>query len=149
MQVILKEDVKGSGKKGDLVKVSDGYGRNYLIPKGLAMAADAQSIGEFKSKQDAARHRTEKELADAKELASRLNEKTVRLTANAGAGGKLFGSVTSKEIADVINKDFDCNIDKRKIALENDIKSFGTFTAQVKLHAGVTASVYVMVTQEQ
>lgn len=149
MQVILKEDVKGSGKKGDLVKVSDGYARNFLIPKGLAMQADAQALGEFKSKQAAVEHRAAEELQTAKDLAERLNEKTVRLTAKAGTGGRLFGSVTSKEISDAINKEFSCNVDKRKIVLENDIKSFGTFTAQVKLHAGISASVYVMVGEAQ
>ena len=126
MKVILKQDVKGSGKKGDLVTVSDGYARNYLLPKGLAMEANNQTMGEFK----------------------RIGEKTVKLTAKAGAGGKLFGSVTAKEIAEAINREYGCNIEKRKISLETEIKAFGTFTAQIKLHPGVTAKVYVAVGEE-
>lgn len=148
MKVILKEDVKGSGKKGELVNVSDGYARNFLLPKGLAMEASNQAMGELKAKQAAAEHHAAMEKQAAEELAKTINEKTVKLTAKAGANGKLFGSVTSKEIADVINKAFSCSIDKRKVTLENDIKAFGTFTAQIKLHPGVTAQVFVLVGEE-
>lgn len=148
MKVILKEDVKGSGKKGDLITVSDGYARNYLLPKGLAMEANNQTMGEFKAKQAAAEHHAAVEKQEAHDLAKRIGEKTVKLTAKAGAGGKLFGSVTAKEVAEAINREYGCNIDKRKISLESEIKAFGTFTAQIKLHPGITAKVYVAVGEE-
>lgn len=148
MKLILKEDVKGTGKKGEMVNVSDGYGRNFLLPKGLAMEANSQAMGEMKAKQAAVEHHAAMEKQAAQELAKSINEKTVKLSAKAGANGKLFGSVTAKEIADVINKAFACSIDKRKVTLENDIKAFGTYTAQIKLHQGVTAQVYVLVGEE-
>lgn len=148
MKVILKEDVKGSGKKGDLVNVSDGYARNYLLPKGLAMEANNQAMDEFKAKQAAAEHHAAVEKQEAQELAGRIGGKTVRVTAKAGANGKLFGSITAKEVAEVISREFDCAIDKRKVSLDMEIKAFGSYTAQVKLHPGITAKVYVAVGEE-
>lgn len=100
MQVILKQDVKGSGKKGELVKVSDGYARNFLLPKGLAVEANAQALGEMKAKQASAAHKAAVEQQAAEELASKIKGQTVKLSAKAGANGKLFGSVTSKEISE-------------------------------------------------
>ena len=141
MQVILKQDVKGSGKKGELVKVSDGYARNFLLPKGLAVEANAQALGEMKAKQASAAV----EQQAAEELASKIKGQTVKLSAKAGANGKLFGSVTSKEISEAIERAFGASIDKRKIVLDSDIKAFGSYTVQVKLHPGVTADVYVVV----
>ena len=145
MPVILKQDVKGSGKKGELVKVSDGYARNYLIPKGLATEANAQAMGEMKAKQAAAAHKAEVERQAAQDLADKINEKTVKLTAKAGANGKLFGSVTSKEISEELQKQFGMPVDKRKIVLDADIKAFGSYTVQVKLYPGIAATVYVVV----
>lgn len=148
MQVILKEDVKGSGKKGDLVNVSDGYAKNFLIKKGLAVVADAKSINEKNTKDAAQKHHAEMELKAAKEMASRLDNQTVNLTAKAGSAGKLFGAVTSKEIAAAINDKFQTNLEKRKISLAKDIKAFGVFEAEVKLHPGVTAKIKVSVEEE-
>lgn len=145
MKVILTQDVQGSGKKGELVNVSDGYARNFLLKRGLAIEANAQAMGELKSKQAAAEHRAAVEKQAAVDLAAALEGKTVKLTAKAGANGKLFGSVTSKEIAEGLGKQYGANVDKRKIVMENDIKAFGSFTAQIKLHPGITASVYVLV----
>ena len=145
MKVILKQDVKGSGKKGELLNVSDGYARNFLIPRGLAIEANAQAMNEFNSKQAAAAHKIEVEKQSAADLARRLEGKTVKLTAKAGANGKLFGSVTSKEIAEEIKKQFGADVDKRKIVLEGDIKAFGSYTAQLKLYPSITASMYVVV----
>ncbi len=144
MKLILKQDVAGTGKKGQLVNVSDGYGRNFLLPKGLAMEANAQAMGELKSKQAAAEHRAAVEKQTAQETAQKLNEKTVKLVAKAGQGGRLFGSVTSKEVAEAIKKEFGVELDKRKISMD-DVKAFGSYTAQVKLHPGITATVYVVV----
>lgn len=145
MKVILTQDVKGSGKKGELVKVSDGYARNYLLPKGLAIEASAQALGEMKARQAAVEHKAEVEKQAAQELAGKIGGKTVKISAKAGANGKLFGSVTSKEIADEISRQFGAQIDKRKIVLDSDIKAFGSYTVQVKLHPGIAADVYVVV----
>ena len=142
---IRDRDVKGSGKKGELVKVSDGYARNFLLPKGLAVEANAQALGEMKAKQASAAHKAAVEQQAAEELASKIKGQTVKLSAKAGANGKLFGSVTSKEISEAIERAFGASIDKRKIVLDSDIKAFGSYTVQVKLHPGVTADVYVVV----
>lgn len=147
MKVVLKADVKGSGKKGELVNVSDGYARNFLFPRGLAVEANASALNEIKSKDEARRHHLEMEKAAAQELCNKLNEKTVKLTAKAGAGGKLFGSVTSKEIADEISKQFSVSVDKRKIVLDADIKAFGTYNAEIKIMVGITAKIFVMVSE--
>lgn len=144
MKVILKEDVKSIGKKGTLVNVSDGYARNFLLPKGLAIEATAGALGEMKSKQESERHRLEQELILAKENAAKLSGKTVKVTAKAGQNGKLFGSVTSKEISDAIKAQYSISVDKRKIDVA-DIKNFGTYEAEVKFPQGVTAKVSVQV----
>ena len=140
MNVILKQDVKGLGKKGEMVKTSDGYARNFLFPRGLAMEANKQAMSELKNRQEAENYRIATETAKAKEAAAKLEGKTLKLTAN----GRLFGSVTSKEIAELIAKEFGIQVDKRKIVVE-DIKNFGTFPAEIKLYNGVTAKLYVMV----
>jgi large subunit ribosomal protein L9 len=145
MKVILKADVKGAGKKGELVKVSDGYARNFLIPRGLAAEADEQAMNEFRGKQQAEKHRAEVELQNAKEAAAALKDKTVKVFAKGGSNGKLFGSVTSKEISQAIKEQLKINIDRRKIVLPEDIKSYGTVQVEAKLHAGVSASFYVVV----
>ena len=144
MKVILKEDVKSIGKKGTLVNVSDGYARNFLLPKGLAIEATAGALGEMKSKQESERHRLEQELILAKENAAKLSGKTVKVTAKAGQNGKLFGSVTSKEISEAIKAQYSISVDKRKIDVA-DIKNFGTYEAEVKFPQGVTAKVTVQV----
>lgn len=144
MKVILKEDVKSIGKKGTLVNVSDGYARNFLLPKGLAIEATAGALGEMKSKQESERHRLEQELILAKENAAKLSGKTVKVIAKAGQNGKLFGSVTSKEISEAIKSQYSISVDKRKIDVA-DIKNFGTYEAEVKFPQGVTAKVSVQV----
>jgi len=144
MKVILKEDVKSIGKKGTLVNVSDGYARNFLLPKGLAIEATAGALGEMKSKQESEKHRLEQELILAKENAAKLSGKTVKITAKAGQNGKLFGSVTSKEISEGIKSQYQITIDKRKIDVA-DIKNFGTYEAEVKFPQGVTAKIFVQV----
>lgn len=147
MKVILQQDVQGSGKKGDLVNVSDGYARNFLIKRGLAIPATPQALNEMKARDDAAARKIqlEKDAADA--TAKSIEGKTLKLTCKAGESGKLFGSVTSKEVAEGLRKQFGVDVDKRKVSLE-DIKAFGTYTAEVKLHQGVTAKVFVMVGEE-
>ena len=146
MKVILKQDVKDLGKKGDLVNVSDGYGKNYLIPKGSSVdvPADAGAMNELKNREAAKQHRLEVEKATAQANADLLRDKTVRVRANAGANGRLFGSVTSKEIAERIKEEFGIEIDKKRIAVE-DIRAFGTYPFTVKIYSGIQVNMYVMV----
>ncbi len=146
MKVILKADVKSLGKAGELVNASDGYARNFLLPKGLAIEANKTAMNEFKNKQKAEKFHKAEELKAAQEAAARLEGKTVKLNAKAGANGKLFGSVTSKDVAEKIKADFGEEIDKRKIVME-DIKAFGTVEAEVKVYPGVTAKIFVNVTE--
>lgn len=144
MKVVLKADVKGLGKKGELVNVSDGYARNFLFPRKLAAEANAQAMSELKNKEDAEKYRIATETAAAKKSADEINGKTLRITAKAGQGGKLFGSVTSKEIAEKLKKEYNITVDKRKITMD-DIKTFGTYQAEIKLYTGISATVFVMV----
>lgn len=144
MKVILKQDVKGLGKKGQLVSTSDGYARNYLFPKGLAAEANAQAMSELKNKEDAERYRIKTETAAAQKAADEIGGKTIRISAKAGQNGKLFGSVTAKEIAETLKSTFGVNVDKRKINVE-EIKQFGTYEFEVKLYTGISAKLYVMV----
>ncbi|MCM1544502.1 MAG: 50S ribosomal protein L9 [Ruminococcus sp.] len=144
MKVILKQDVKGLGKKGELVNASDGYARNFLFPKNLAAEANAQAMSELKNKEQAEKYRIATETAAAKEAAAKISGKTIRITAKAGQNGKLFGSVTSKEIAELVEKEFGIKTDKRKITVD-DIKQFGTYEFEVKLYQGISAKLFVMV----
>ena len=144
MKVILQCDVKGQGKKGQVIDVSDGYARNFLFPRKLAMEANAQAMSELKNREAAEKHRIDTEIAAAKANAAKLEGKTVKLTAKGGAGGKLFGSVTSKDVAALIAKEYGIVLDKRKVVVE-DIKAFGTYPVEVKLYNGISASMYVSV----
>ncbi len=147
MKVVLLEDVKGSGKKGELVNVSDGYARNFLFPRKLAKEANAQAMNELKNAQAAAEHRVQVEKDNANEAKAKLDGKSVKITAKAGQGGKLFGSVTSKEIAEAIRAQYQVTIDKRRIE-SADIKAFGTFTCEIKLYTGISAKIFVVVGEE-
>lgn len=146
MKVILKQDVKSLGKKGDLVNASDGYARNFLFPKGLAIEANAAAMNEFNNKESAKKFHKAEELKAAQELADKISGKTFKLKAKAGANGKLFGSVTSKDVAKQIKDDLGIDIDKRKIVME-DMKTFGTVQAEIKVYQGITASVFVQVSE--
>lgn len=144
MKVVLKQDVKGLGKKGELVNTSDGYARNFLFPKGLAVEANAQSLTELKNREQSAKYKIETEIAAAKKSAAELEGKTVVISAKAGANGKLFGSVTSKEIAEKVKSQFGIETDKRKVVVE-DIKQFGTYEFEIKLYQGISAKLFVRV----
>lgn len=146
MKVILLQDVKGSGKEGDLVNVSDGYARNFLLKKGLAKEATAQAITEKKNRDDAAQFHKQQEIDKAKEFAEMLKNKTVKIAAKAGSAGRLFGSVTAKEVSAMIKKEYDMDIDKRKITMD-DIKTFGTYNVEIKLLAGVTTTMKLQVVE--
>ena len=146
MKVVLVQDVKGLGKKGELVNTSDGYARNFLFPRKLAMEANSQAMSELKNREASEKHRIDTEIAAAKANASKIEGKTVKLVAKAGANGKLFGSVTSKEIAAEIKNSFKVEIDKKKMSVA-DIKNFGEYTAEIKLYQGITAKITVKVTE--
>jgi len=148
MKVVLKTDLKNIGKKDELVNVSDGYARNYLIPRGLAVVADASAMSAIKSKNEAIEHRKQVELENARQVASIINGNSVKIESKAGSSGKLFGSITSKEIAAALKEQYDVDLDKRKIELESDIKSFGTYSATVKIISGVSADIYIIVTEK-
>lgn len=145
MKVILKADVKGNGKKGEIINVSDGYARNFLFPKGLAVEANAQAMNEYNNAVSSKEHH-DKLLRDAaNENKKKLDSAEITITAKAGQGGRLFGSVTSKEIAAEIKKALSLDIDKKKIVLDSDIKAFGTFNVPIKLYTGISATLKVVV----
>ncbi len=146
MKVILKADVKSLGKKGDLVNTSDGYARNFLFPKGLAIEANAQAMNEFNNKETAKKFHKAEEIKAANELKDRIEGKTFKVPAKAGANGKLFGSVTAKDVSAAIKEEMGENIDKRKISMQ-DIKAFGTTQIEVKVYQGITAKVFVQVVE--
>lgn len=148
MKVILTQDVKAQGKKGDLINVSDGYARNFLLKKGLAVEADAKALNELKNKEAARLHRIEVEKAEAKETAEKLTGLLVKIKARAGDDGRLFGSVTSADIAEKLKEQFDVTVDKRKISLSEPIKTFGTHTVDIKLYPEISGKVNVLVSSE-
>ena len=145
MKVILTADVKGQGKKDQVVDVSDGYARNFLFPKKLAIPADNKAMNEIKNKEASKAHKLEVEKQNALDIANRLESIVVKFAYAAGPDKRLYGSVTSKEIAEALKKDFGIEIDKRKITLAVPIKSFGTFTADVRLFSDVVGKIHVEV----
>jgi len=146
MKVILKADVKGQGKKGELVNVSDGYARNFLFPRNLAIPADAQAMNDLKNKEDAARYHADMEKKEAQEAANTLNGKAVKVVAKAGQSGRLFGSVTTKEVAEALKKQFAVDVDRRKITM-SDIKAHGTYEGEIKFMAGISAKIQIVVSE--
>ena len=148
MKVILKQDVKGLGKKESMVEVNDGCARNFLFPRGLAVEATATNINIMNTKKEAEKKKNERELAQAKALAEKLKEVTVVIKAKAGENGKLFGSITSKDISDKLKADFKLDIDKKKIQLHDAIKSLGTTDVEVKLYPGVSGKFTVKIVEE-
>lgn len=145
MKVILLKDMKDIGKKDQIVEVSDGYGKNYLIPRGIAKIATAGSINEAKDKQKAAEAKKARELAMAKDLAASISNKCVLLKAKMGESGKLFGAISAKDIADAMKAQYGIEIDKKKIELDEPIKSQGVFPVMAKVYAGVVATFQVEV----
>ncbi|HLV10686.1 MAG TPA: 50S ribosomal protein L9 [Halanaerobiales bacterium] len=146
MEVILKEDVKKLGKRGEVVKVADGYGRNYLIPRGLAEEATTGNVKQLKNKLKAKKRKISVQIAEAKELAEKLEAEKYEISVKAGEKGRLFGSVTTKDIADLVEK-AGYNIDKRKIDLDEHIKSLGVHKVKVKLVEDVEAILNIEVVE--
>ena len=145
MKVIFLQDVKGKGKKGQMAEISDGYARNYLLPKKLAMEATPDAINTMRMNDKAAAEKAAKERAEALEISKRLREMTVVVTAKGGGAGKLFGSVTNQEIADALKAQSGITIDKRKIVLSDSIKNVGTYTVQCKLGYEIVAPLTVKI----
>ena len=148
MKVILTQDVKAQGKKGDLINVSDGYANNFLLKKGVAKVATKQAINELEGKKGAEEYRRNQEEEKAKNIADRMKEFTVKLTAKSGKEGKLFGSITSKDVAQALKEQYNIEVDKRKIDLPDGIKTCGTRDVNVSLYHGVTGTFKVQVTEE-
>ncbi len=147
MKVILLQDIKSLGKRGELVEASDGYARNYLLPKKMAKEANAQAMNEYKNAENAKQYKIATEKAQAEGYKKQLEGKVFEMKARAGQGGKLFGSITSKQIAEEIKHRYNIPVDKRKVVLERDIKEFGTYKAEVKLYTGISAKIDVKVTE--
>ena len=145
MKVVLLADVKGQGKKNDVINVSDGYARNFLLPRKLAVEADAKVMNEIKGREESIKHRIEVETAEAKALAAKLDTILVKITASSGADGRLYGSITAKDVADHLLKDYSITVDKRKIQLSDPIRAYGKYDLDVKLYTDVTAKVHVLV----
>ncbi len=149
MKVVLLEDIKGNGKKGELINVSDGYARNFLFPRKLAKEANAQAMNELKNAEDAKAYKIKADMDAAKQTAEKIDGKNIKLFAKAGQGGRLFGSVTAKEIAEELKQQYKVDVDKRKIVIEGDIKAFGTYECEVKLYSGISAKIYAVVGEKE
>ena len=148
MKVILQQDVRGQGKKGQLIEASEGYARNYLLPRKLAIAATPDAINTMNLKEKARRAEEARQRAEAAEIAAKLKECTVKLTAKAGTGGRLFGAVTSKEISEGLMQQYGMDVPKQKLVLEEPIKAFGTYQVKAKLGFEISGTVTVTVSEE-
>lgn len=147
MKVILLQDVKGTGKKGEVHEVKDGYGVNFLIKKGLAQEASAKNLNLLQGQKDSAQHKIDVDIANAKEIAAKLQDKKITVLAKAGQNGRLFGTVTAKEISAAIKQELGCDVDKKNISVNLKIEGFGDFSAEARLYAGVTAKFTVSVVE--
>ena len=144
MEVIPNQDIKELGKKGQKVNVAEGYARNFLLPRKLAVEVNAQAINEMKNRESSKQHKIDVEKAAANDAAKKLTGKIVRVTAKAGSGGRLFGSVTAKDVSEAIKEQFGLDVDKRKLVCP-EMKNFGTYDCDVKLYSGITASIKVAI----
>jgi large subunit ribosomal protein L9 len=148
MKVILKQDVKGLGKKDDLVNVSDGYARNFLFPRGLAVEANQSNLNMMKTRKEAEKVKKDRELAQAKKLAEKLRSIEIVIKAKTGDTGKLFGSITGKDIADKLKEDFGLDIDRKKIVMPDAIRATGSYEIDVKLYPEVSSKLRVRIENE-
>lgn len=149
MKVILTQDVKTKGKKGDVINVSDGYARNFLLPKGLAVIADAQALNDIKNKEAAREHKINLEKQAANDVASALEKCVVKLVGQAGADGRLYGAITSSDIAEALEKQHSITVDRRKITVDEPIKTFGEHNVGIKLYTGITGKINIIVTDNK
>ena len=149
MKVILQQDVKGQGKKGQMIEVAEGYARNFLLPRKLAVLATADAMNTMRLQEKAKRAEEARLRAEAVETAEKLKNAPVKITARAGANGKLFGAVTSKEVSDALQAQYGIELGKQKIVMEEPIKAYGSYQLKAKLGFEVTGTVYVMVVEEK
>ena len=147
MKVILLQDIRGKGKKGQMIEASDGYARNYLLPRKMAIEATADNINTMKMNDKAKAEQAAREKAQAQEFAEKLKEITVEIHAKAGSGGRLFGAITSAEVSDALKQQHGSTIDKKKIVQDEPIKSYGTFSMKAKLGYEITATISVHVSE--
>lgn len=145
MKVILKQDVKGSGKAGDVVNVSDGYAKNFLLKKNLAIEATESELKNLSIKKDSDKYHLEEKKKEIKKIASKIDGKTIYISVKSGSNGRIFGSVTSKEIATQIKQEFGLEIDKRKILLTEHIKNYGSYFVNVKFMPDIVAKINIVV----
>lgn len=145
MKVILRQDVKGSGKAGDIINVSDGFAKNFLLKKNLAVVATDSELKNLLIKKDADKYHLEEKKKETRDIASKIDGKTIYIKAKSGGGGKIFGAVTSKEIASKIKEDFGVEIDKRKILLSENIKNYGSYSLNIKFMTDIIAKVNLVV----
>ena len=145
MKVILTQDVKGQGKKGQVINVSDGYARNFLLAKGLATEATKSNLNDLKGKQESIEYKIKTDTDEAKRIAEQMKEIVVNLKAKAGDNGKLFGSITSKDVSEALTSQHHIKLDKKKFVLPDGIKSLGTTQVDIKIHPGVLAKLKVNV----
>ena len=148
MKVVLLKDVKNIGKRDEILNVSDGYARNFLFPRKLAIEANAQALSEKNNRESSAAFRLAEEKAAAEAKKAKIHGKTIKIVGKAGQSGKLFGSITPKEIVEVLNSQYGLDVDKKKITLRSEIKTFGTFECEVKLYTGIVANVNIEVVKE-
>lgn len=147
MKVIFLQDVKGSGKKGEVKNVADGYARNMLFPKGYAVEASSGNLSKLAGQQSSQQHKIDLERQAAQEAADKIKDKKVTISAKAGTNGKLFGSVTAANIADALDSQLGVKVDKKKITLSTDIKNFGSYSAVIKFYNGISEKLDVEVTE--
>ena len=148
MKVILTQDIKSVGKKGQIIDASDGYARNFLLPKKMAVVADNANLNELKTKQDANKYKKDMSRANAEELSKKMKDFELVFKIKAGENGKTFGSITSKDIAEALNKKYFVEVDKKKIGLDDAIKTLGVYMIDIKLFEGITGKLKVSVVQE-
>lgn len=148
MKVILCADIKNVGKKDQVINASDGYARNFLFPKKLAVPADKENMSKLQAQQEAKQYKKNLELEDAKKVAEKINQITLKIKTKSGENGKIFGSITSKEIVQNLEEQFKIVVDKKKVNLKEPIKSLGTTIVELKLFEGVNAKMKVMVVSE-
>ena len=145
MKLILTQDVKGLGKKDQIIEASDGYARNYLLPKKIAIQADNENMNKLQGRKDSAAHKKELEIENANNIAEKLSKMTLKIKVKTGDNGKLFGSITSKEISAELKNSYKIEVDKKKINLKEPIKEIGIFNIEIKLYEGITTKLKISI----
>ncbi len=148
MKVILLQDIKGVGKKDEIINASDGYARNFLLPKKMAVEADKNNLNKLNVKKENEKQRKQNELENAKEIAEKMKTITLKIKAKSGENGKIFGGITSKEIAENLKEQYNINVDKKKISIQETIKMLGNYFVEIKLHEGITAKLAISIINE-